>query len=563
MVWLSHVLALCAVMVGGGGLAAAEGPPPEGSSAKVQIDAKAAEGAALVFNNRTIFVMRGTLLGFAPSERAKRAEEQIADALARGGRAEVTTKPTSEGPGIFIDGRLAFLVVPGDVNPLAGETLDSTVTSVVGNLSKAIDETQEARDLTRLLIGLARSFAATVAFGLLVWALLHANGWFGARISAAVEAHVEKLKVAGVTAVRSGQSLILTRRLVTLGAWVLGLFALHLWLTFVLVQFPYTRPWGEGLGDFLLGTAAHIAHAIVDAIPGLVTVVIIFVITRFLSRLARTFFDQFSERQVAWGWLDADTANPTRRIVVALLWLFALAMAYPYLPGSHTEAFRGLSVLVGLMISLGASNLVGQAASGLILIYSRTLKPGEFVRVGDTQGTVTELGMFTTRVETGMGEDVVLPNSFVLSNTTKNYSRGTPGESFMLDATVTIGYGTPWRQVHAMLLEAARRTPSVLENPAPYVIQTALSDFYVEYRLVTYAGATAPVERARAMNDLHANVQDAFNEHGVQILSPHFMTEPSKPQVVPKAKWYDAPARQPAGDGVPATSGADRKGSRP
>jgi small-conductance mechanosensitive channel len=177
-----------------------------------------------------------------------------------------------------------------------------------------------------------------------------------------------------MTAVRSGESLVFTRRLITLTAWVLGLFALHLWLTFVLVQFPYTRPWGEGLGDFPLGTIAEIAQAIAGAIPGLVTVVIIFLITRFLSRLAHAFFDQFSEGRVAWGWLDEDTAGPTRRIFVAVLWLFALAMAYPYLPGSHTEAFRGLSVLVGLMISLGASNLVGQAASGLILIYSRTLK---------------------------------------------------------------------------------------------------------------------------------------------------------------------------------------------
>ena len=298
------------------------------------------------------------------------------------------------------------------------------------------------------------------------------------------------------------------------------------------------------------------------AIPGLVTVVIIFVITRFFSRLAHAFFDQFSERRAAWGWLDADTAGPTRRIFVAVLWLFALAMAYPYLPGSHTEAFRGLSVLVGLMISLGASNLVGQAASGLILIYSRTLKPGEFVKIADTHGTVTELGMFATRVETGLGEEVVLPNSFVLSNTTRNYSRATDGEGYILDVTVTIGYSTPWRQVHAMLLEAARRTGGVLENPRAYVIQTALSDFYIEYRLVAYAGPTAPGKRARAMSDLHANVQDVFNEYGVQIMSPHYVTDPAQPQLVPKEKWFDAPAQKPAASDPSTTSGESRAGKR-
>jgi small-conductance mechanosensitive channel len=562
MLRVGGMLALCVLLGSGTGLAGAQGPQPESGSAKLETDAKTVEGTPLVFNNRTILDMRGNLLGYPPAERAKRAEERLADILDQGATGAVTTRQTSEGIAIFVGGALAFLVTPGDVNPLSGETLDSTVASVVANLSKVMDEAREGRDLRRLLIGLGKSLVATAVFGLLLWLLIRANDWLGTRISAAVGARVENLKVAGVTAVRSGQSLLFTRRLVTLLAWVLGLFALHLWLTFVFVQFPYTRPWGEGLGEFLLVTLAGIAHVIVGSIPGLVTVVIIFVITRFLSRLTHAFFDQFQKRRVAWGWLDQDTAGPTRRISVVVLWLFALAMAYPYLPGAHTDAFRGLSVLVGLMISLGASNLVGQAASGLILINSRTLKPGEFVKIADTQGTVTELGMFATRVETGLGEEVVLPNSFVLSNTTRNYSRSIAGEGYILDVTVTIGYGTPWRQVHAMLLEAARRTGGVLENPAPFVIQTALSDFYVEYRLVAYAGPTAPAKRARAMSDLHANVQDVFNEYGVQIMSPHYMIDPSEPQVVPKAKWFEAPARRSAEQEVPGTLDGYRAGSR-
>jgi small-conductance mechanosensitive channel len=556
-------LVLCAALFGATLLAAAENPQPEGSLGKVAPNANPTEAAEVVVNNRKIFEMRGNLLGYPPSERARRAEERIAEVLDQGGAGEVTTKMTAEGAAIFVNGALVFLVTPGDVKTLAGVTLDSTVASVVGNLSKVIDETREGRDLRRALTALGKSVAATVLFGLLIWAVLRANRWLGARLSASIAARIDKLRVAGVTAVRPDQSLTFTRRVVTLIAWVVALVALHLWLTFILQQFPYTRAWGEGLGGFLLGTFAAIAHAVVGAVPGLVTVLIIFVITRFLARLTHAFFDQFSKRGVAWGWLDADTAGPTRRICVALLWLFALAMAYPYLPGSHTDAFRGLSVLVGLMISLGASNLVGQVASGLILIYSRTLKPGEFVKIADTQGTVTELGTFATRVETGLGVEIVLPNSFVLSNTTRNYSRATDGAGYILDVTVTIGYGTPWRQVYAMLLEAAGRTHGVLKNPVPYVIQTALSDFYVEYRLVAYAGPTAPAKRARAMSDLHANVQDVFNEHEVQIMSPHYVTDPRSPQVVPKANWYAAPARQPAGDGVPTASGANQEGDRP
>src|SRR4029453_144767 len=162
---------------------------------------------------------------------------------------------------------------------------------------------------------------------------------------------------------------------------------------------------------------------------------------------------------------------------------------------AQTDAFKGLSVLLGLMVSVGASGIVGQAASGLILMYTRAYRPGEYVRVGDSEGTVVALGMFTTRVRTGMGGELTLPNSMVLASVTKNYSRTVKGPGFIVDAAVTIGYDAPWRQVHAMLIEAARRTNGVLSDPPPRVFQTALSDFYVEYRLGCQAIPAAPPPR--------------------------------------------------------------------
>jgi small-conductance mechanosensitive channel len=203
-------------------------------------------------------------------------------------------------------------------------------------------------------------------------------------------------------------------------------------------------------------------------------------------------------------------------------------------------------VLARMMISIEASGIVGQAAGGLMITYTRTLRMGEYVRVGDTEGTVTDLGIFATRVRTGLGEEVTLPNAYVVANTIKNYSRVvTGGRGFVLDVQVTIGYATPWRQVQAMLLTAAQRTPGLLPEPAPFVVQTALSDFYVEYRLVCYAGPEGPRPRAMVLDALHANIQDVFNEHGVQIMSPHYVTDPPQPQVVAKENWYAPPARPP------------------
>jgi small-conductance mechanosensitive channel len=152
------------------------------------------------------------------------------------------------------------------------------------------------------------------------------------------------------------------------------------------------------------------------------------------------------------------------------------------------------------------------------------------------------MGSFATRIRTGLGEEVLLPNSVALQNTTKNFSRAITGTGFVVNTAVTIGYSTPWRQVHAMLEEAARRTKDIATEPAPFVRQTALSDFYVEYRLIAYSPIERAVQRIDMLSQLHANIQDVFNEHGVQIMSPHYMMDPAEPQVVPKAKWYTPPA---------------------
>jgi small-conductance mechanosensitive channel len=275
----------------------------------------------------------------------------------------------------------------------------------------------------------------------------------------------------------------------------------------------------------------------------LLFVTVIFILARTMVRIGAVFFERVERGSIEVGWIDSDTAKPSRRIFSFVVWVFALAMAYPYLPGAQTEAFKGLSVLVGLMVSLGATSVVGQAFNGLILMFTRAFRSGDYVRIGDVEGTVTDLGMFATRIRTGMGEEITLPNSAVMATTTRNYSRSVPGMGYIVDTVVTIGYSTPWRQVHAMLEEAARRTPGIAGDPAPYVRQTALSDFYVEYRLIAYTPAETPRRRIEVLSDMHSNIQDVFNQYGVQILSPHYMADPRDPQIVPKDKWHLPPAR--------------------
>src|SRR6185369_4368760 len=189
-------------------------------------------------------------------------------------------------------------------------------------------------------------------------------------------------------------------------------------------------------------------------------------------------------------------------------------------------------VLLGVMVSLGGASVIGQAFNGLILMYTRSYRRGEYVRVGDNEGTVTELGLFTTRIRTGMGGEITLPNSGVMSASIKNYSRAVQGTGYVVDTVVTIGYSTPWRQVQAMLTEAAMRTSDIMREPPPIVRQTALSDYYVEYRIAAYTPVATPAQRIDVLNRLHGNIQDVFNEYGVQIMSPHYMTDPAAPLVV-------------------------------
>jgi small-conductance mechanosensitive channel len=517
------------------------------AAAAQQIDTAtpARESAPVVVANRTVIVLRGPIAGYSARERVTNSSQRIDAVLETDKSPAVSTAEAQDGSLVLVDGKPAFLVTRIDIDPQSGETTQNVAREAARRLEQAIAEYREQHEPRYLLI---KSGWAALASGIyigLLWLLFVINHWAGHRIAFAAGARAEKVHVHGVSLLDPNQVRWVARRLLTALAWLLALFATYGWLTFTLTQFPYTRPWGEHMEGNLLGLAGDIGLAMIKAIPGLLIVVVILLIARLIIRIAGVFFDRVERGIVTVGGLDEDTVVPTRNIFQILVWAIAIALAFPYLPGAETEAFKGVSVLFGLMVSIGASGIVGQAASGFILMYTRAFRAGEYVRIGDVEGTVVGLGSFATRIRTGLGEEVLMPNSVALQNTTRNYSRSVSGTGFVVNTGVTIGYSTPWRQVHAMLEEAARRTADIAKVPAPFVRQTALSDFYVEYRLIAYAPIELPVQRIDMMSQLHANIQDVFNEYGVQIMSPHYMTDPADPQIVPKAKWYAPPVKPP------------------
>jgi len=512
-----------------------------------------AEATLKVFN-RDIITFRSAALGVSAPDRVRRARLRIREQLDNPGAHTVSRMDNPLGTLVLIDGAASFIVTLDDVDKLQQETVETAAMHAAAALTEAIDATRESRSLHSILRSVLVSLAATAVLAALVWAMrrgrLAIERW-GVRVT---DARAEQLHLSGVRLIQRERLVWLVHAVVMALSWLVTLLLLYEWLSVVFAQFPYTRVWSARLTDFLVNVAITIGSGILDAVPGLAVAIAIFFLARFTSRLLDTFFERVQHGQVEVKWLDSDVAEPTRRLSKTALWLFALAMSYPYLPGAQTEAFKGLSVLLGLMISLGASNLVGQAASGLILTYTRVFRRGEYVRIAEHEGTVTRIGMFATRIRTGLGEELTLSNSLVIGAVTKNYSRAVKGGGYVLDTVVTIGYDTPWRQVHAMLVEAALRTPSVLAEPAPHVFQTALSDYYPEYRLVCQATQTEPRPRAVVLSALHANVQDVFNEYGVQIMSPNYRGDPATPKTVPKDQWFLAPAKLPEASSEPAAA---------
>ena len=519
--------------------------PPASTADNPETAQPAAVPAPLVVLNRTVTTFRFPYFGIAPVDRAIRAKQDVLRVLEKGGEGRVTIQPTALGRVILLDGEFVFSLYPKDVDQLSGETIDHAAENAVKELALVATETREARNASVMIHSAAMALIATAILLLLVWVLHRMRVWVAARMLPLVQEQSSKLRIDGEMILNGEIVLKAVTWVFATFYWLVTLLLIYEWLGYLLGRFPYTRPWGESLRQYLFVMVGNIVTSVVTAIPNLLIAFIIFLIAKAVVHLLNSFFDRVEKGQINVSWLDRDTVRPTRRLVPAAIWLFAVAMAYPYLPGSDTQAFKGLSVLLGLMISLGGSSLIGQAASGLILMYTRTMRAGEYVSVSDKEGTVVELGLFTTRIRTGMGEELTLPNSLILGSVTKNYSRTVKGHGFIVDTTVTIGYDTPWRQVHAMLVEAARRTSGVLADPAPRVFQTALSDYYPEYRLVCQAVPSTPLPRAVVMSALNANIQDVFNEYGVQIMSPHYMGDPATAKVVAKEEWYAAPAVPP------------------
>jgi len=489
----------------------------------------AVEASTLHWDQQEITVLRTELAGHTPSERVRRAIDRIEELSGRDRRMVVSARDIPDGTMVLIDDQGVVVLTDGDADRLIGETRAEAAAMACKRLQAALIEQQRLWSDQGLFKAVIVAVIAAVTWLILCWMIL----WLRKRLLRSLAPlTVPQVPASGSMAIRWVRNDLLR----TISAWTINLLTVGGLLTVTSVcstiglsSLPSTHRWAIDLIQTVSSMLWDLFLAVCGSLPGLLMAATIFFMAGAAHMVLARFFRSVRAGRLQLGWIDVHTVRPTSLLTTVVLWGAAIVMAYPYLPGSSSEAFKGISVLLGLMISLGASSQVGQLASGFILIYMRSLRPGDYVRVGSAEGTVKDIGLFTMTMTTPFDEVVTLPNVVVLGSQVTNYSRPVGASAAQLQATVTIGYDTSWRKIHEMLLAAAEGIPGVLTTPPPVVLQRALSDFYVEYTLCVRV--TDPAARIRLLSLLHAAILDRFNAAGVQIMSPHYLGDPAKPKL--------------------------------
>jgi small-conductance mechanosensitive channel len=411
-------------------------------------------------------------------------------------------------------------------------------------IREAVDKYREDRSTGVLTRKGAFAVGVVLVTGLLLWGVIRLFRWLETWARNKVSKGVGKLATKSSWLINPHQIWNMLASLMRVLRVAAVIVLVYFLLNTVLGLFPWTRGFARSLFQLVLNPLESLWLGFVGAIPDIAFLVVLYFVVRYILTLVRGFFARVHRGSIKLEGFESDWAMPTFKILRILIVAFAIVIAYPYIPGSDSLAFKGVSVFLGVIFSMGSTSFVSGAIAGLTMTYRGAFKEGDRIKVGDVTGIVTEVRLMVTRVRTAKNEIVVVPNSNILNTDVVNYSTMAREEKLILHTEVGIGYDTPWRQVEAMLLEAASRTEGVLREPGPFVLQKSLGDYAVIYELNAYSGDDKHIPAHYSA--LHANIQDVFNEYGVQIMSPSYERDPDEPKVVPREKWYPAPAKPPA-----------------
>lgn len=519
--------------------------PTVGGADPAAIEAELAQeehgSAGVHLDGRELFRVKGTAV--VP---AKRRAQLIAERLQR--VAQDTAIPVDrleirhDGALTRIYAGTVSIIALGDFDA-GGMPRQRIAELLVVDLQKALVEYRQAREPRVLLANSGYALLFTLMAGALLYGVVRLRRWGVERLGQRFASGQGELKIQSVPLVQSRQLWLAVRALVNLATTLAMLVIAYLYLSSVLRLYPWTRPLADDLLQLFLHPLQSMGAAVLGAVPDLTFVLVLALVARYVLRALHLLFEGVETGAVHFDGFDPEWAQPTYKIVRILVVAFTVVVAYPYIPGSDSQAFKGVSLFLGVIFSLGSSSVIANVIAGYTMTYRRAFRLGDRIQVGDVTGFVTEASLLVTRVRSVKNEEIVIPNSQILNGAVTNYSALARQEGVILHTTVGIGYETPWRQVEAMLLLAADRAQGLEKSPPPYVLQKSLGDFCVVYEINAYCRDASAI--AQTYTELHRNILDVFNEYGVQIMTPAYEGDPEVAKVVPKDKWFQEPASPP------------------
>lgn len=479
-------------------------------------------GAPVVVRGDTLFRLYAFSGAITPAERAAAVVTRIRQVAkrVRAGTDTMTVASVDGQIGVLVGDLMLVAVLPSDVRD-SGQTQLSLANQYAEELLEAIDRGSFLNQIRQVAIGLALAILATGLLLLLRWLLQKVfdrlSGWIRLlRGSSRLPTlKIQQLEV--LSAERIADAFQLALRAVHVAVLVI-LF--YFYLVAILGFFPQTRGTSTRILDYVLQPLGVVGRGMVGYLPDLFFLAVIIAVTRYLLRGVRLIFQAIETGAIVLPNFDADWAMPTYKLARFAVMAFALVVMWPYLPGSGSDAFKGVSIFVGLIFSLGSTGAVANLMAGTLLTYTRAFQVGDRVRIGDTTGDVVARSLMVTQVRTVTNLEVTIPNNMVMSSAVLNFSTNARRGGILIQTTITIGYDVPWRRVQELLLKAAGAIDAIAADPPPFVLQTGLNDYYPEYELNGYI--SNPQAMRRILSDLNGKIQDVFAEGGVEITSPAF-----------------------------------------
>ena len=488
-----------------------------------QIDSlrKFIKGVPVVFNRDTLFYIYAKLGSFSASDRAQAIANRL-EKIASGTtfRADSLKLSQAESSIDLIYGNNLLLSIneedaiwaKKDINTLSADVKAAVGKSVINyrdenSLQVIIKEILLTLLVIAVVIGLV--YLVNRLFRTLTAKLLKGEG----RLK-------DGIRIKNYQLLDSDRQLWVISAALSISRWIIIILLIYMALPVLFGIFPFTKDLSENLLAYILAPLKKIGSAIWNYIPDLMTILVLLVVFRYVLRFVRFIKTEVERGKLTIPGFYKDWANPTYQIIRVLILAFMLIVIFPYLPGSDSGVFKGVSVFMGVLFTFGSAGALGNVVAGLVLTYMRAFRIGDRVKIGEVTGDIIEKTLLVTRVRTIQNEVVSIPNSTVMSNHTINYSVEAAEKGLIIHTTVTIGYDAPWRQVHQLLIDAALSSDMIEAEPKPYVLQTSLDDYYVSYQI--NAHTKSPNKQALIYSSLHANIQDIFNKAGVEIMSPHY-----------------------------------------